>query len=265
MLYPKNPPYPETWVEFSYYEYPMIAKHYMVSNYGFIHNTITNNIIPLNKEYNKDHHISVTLATIDGGHYCEELHRIILFTFCPIYHKENFDVNHRDGIKYHNWLWNLEWCTKSGNVRHAIKNNLISLGEDRVNTVATNDQIRSICELISQGISTKEICKMINIPNCDMRRLVQNIKNGHCWTHISKDYDFSNMDKVTYTFNEDQIRIICKYMEDHGKSSSSQEILSLFGLDYHSMDKKQKMKYASVISDIRNKRTFVNICNEYNY
>ena len=109
MLYPKNPPYPETWVEFPYYEYPMIAKHYMVSNYGFIHNTITN------------------------------------------------------------------------------------------------------------------------------------------------------------TFNEDQIRIICKYMEDHGKSSSSQEILSLFGLDYHSMDKKQKMKYASVISDIRNKRTFVNICNEYNY
>lgn len=264
MLYPLNPPFREVWIEFPYGSYPMVARHYLVSNYGFIHNLKTGNIIPLNKNYDLNHHITVRLSTIDGEAYSDELHRIVLSAFCPIPYQQSFDVNHKDGVKYHNWLWNLEWCTKSYNVQHAIQNNLISLGEDRNNTVATNEQIEEICELLSKGYTTKEICSMVYIPNCDLRRLIQNIKNGHCWKHISSRYDLSNMYKVSYTLNEDQIRVICSALEIDNKLSAH-ELLQLVGINYNSMDKNTKSRYASFISSIRHKKIFIDICNEYSY
>ncbi len=106
---------------------------------------------------------------------------------------------------------------------------------------------------------------MVYIPNCNMRRLVQNIKSGHCWKHISSKYDMSNVNTITYTLNENEIRAICEYMQNNGRSSTAHELLSIVGLDYNSMDKSTKSRYASFISSLRNKKIFMDICNEYNY
>lgn len=52
------------------------------------------------------------------------VHRLILSTFEPIENEKNFDVNHKDGNKLNNNISNLEWCTRSENIKHSYRNGL---------------------------------------------------------------------------------------------------------------------------------------------
>jgi hypothetical protein len=51
------------------------------------------------------------------------VHRAICFAFIEKIEGKDF-VNHKDGNKLNNDLSNLEWCTKSFNLRHAYDNGL---------------------------------------------------------------------------------------------------------------------------------------------
>ena len=149
-------------------------------------------------------------------------------------------------------------------MEHAINTGLIPLGEKRNNVVVKDSDIEAICDLISKGYSTKEICNIINIPNCNMRRLVQNIKNGHCRKNISSKYDFSNMNTAKRIFSEQEIRIICSLLEKD-RNMSTIDILKALNINYYILDNNIKSSYNTAISSIRNKKTFIEICNEYNY
>ena len=52
-----------------------------------------------------------------------KLHRLVAETFLPnpCGHKE---INHKDGNKENNSVENLEWCTRSENLKHAYANGL---------------------------------------------------------------------------------------------------------------------------------------------
>lgn len=52
------------------------------------------------------------------------VHRLVLSTFNPIENMENYDVNHKNGNKLDNRLENLEWCTRSENIKHSYGNGL---------------------------------------------------------------------------------------------------------------------------------------------
>lgn len=80
------------------------------------------------------------------------VHRIIAETFI----KNEFNkkqVNHINGIKNHNIIENLEWCTRSENTLHAWKIGLIKLTDKMINSLnkgrrhnakLTNEQINEI-------------------------------------------------------------------------------------------------------------------------
>lgn len=91
--------------------------NYKVSNYGRIFSKRTNKI--LKGELTEKGYIRVALTE----HKRYLVHCIVARTFIP--NPENKpQVNHIDGNKQNNYVDNLEWCTQSENMRHALKTGL---------------------------------------------------------------------------------------------------------------------------------------------
>ncbi len=77
-----------------------------------------------------------TMLLNDEGKYDTiKVHRIIAKTFIP--NPENKEtVNHKNSIKSDNRVHNLEWATRSENIKHAYKNDRMS-NKGEMNPVAT--------------------------------------------------------------------------------------------------------------------------------
>ena len=71
----------------------------------------------------KDGYCSVALILDDGTTKSYLVHRLVAEAFLPIDNKRAY-VNHIDGIKNNNAVENLEWCTASENLNHAVKTGL---------------------------------------------------------------------------------------------------------------------------------------------
>lgn len=89
-------------------------------------------------------------------------HRLIAEAF--ILNLENKpQINHKNGIKSDNRIENLEWCSPSENVQHAIINGLIKRGEDHFLSKLKNKDIIEIFKLSEKGLTQRKIAKMFNV------------------------------------------------------------------------------------------------------
>ena len=103
---------------------------YEVSNLGRVRHKITRNI--LSQSFNRSG--GYLRVYMDGKkHY---VHRVVLSSFSDV-SGENLEVNHIDGDKENNCLWNLEWCTRQENMSHAVKTGLTN--RNRVSVVRCRD------------------------------------------------------------------------------------------------------------------------------
>lgn len=104
------------------HDYTKIPDNYHVSEDGVITNLKTNNILKGNRS-------SEGYLTVDfypdgrnGKRQKRYIHRLVATKFIPIpdgMNLDELDVNHKDGVKHHNCVQNLEWVTRSGNIKHA--------------------------------------------------------------------------------------------------------------------------------------------------
>lgn len=94
-----------------------------------------------------------------GKHYL--VHRLILSTFNPVENMERLDVNHIDGNKLNNELSNLEWCTRSENIKHSYKNGLqkVVTNPHGSYVVLTEDKLDIIRDLHYRGYPDWKIAK----------------------------------------------------------------------------------------------------------
>lgn len=85
--------------------------------------------------------------------------RVMMMTFVPILNPKNYTVNHIDGVKSHNWLWNLEWSTQRNNNIHSWINNL----NTKCSNVRSDNDVESICKYI------------VNHPKASNREIFENV------------------------------------------------------------------------------------------
>ena len=100
------------------------------------------------------------------------VHRLVLETFDK---KDERTVNHKDGCKQNNSLDNLEWTTRSENIRHAFDTGLISrrTGEGYKPRL-TLGQATEIRQLHQKGSTQTFLSKEYNVS----RRIIYNIVNN---------------------------------------------------------------------------------------
>lgn len=103
--------------------------NYQISNYGNVKIKTTNKIKKI--RVNKNGYCDLKLHS-EGKYKMFLLHRLVAQTFLPNPLGYN-EINHKDGNKLNNNVDNLEWCSRSENVKHAYKKGLFLNQKEHLN------------------------------------------------------------------------------------------------------------------------------------
>ena len=117
-----------------------------------------------------------------NGRYTKLLHRLIAEAF--IANPENKEhVNHKNGNKLDNNVCNLEWVTRSENMRHALSVGLLNSPKGELSSQAklNNSQVLEIRQKANQqGVSKCDMAKEYSVSLTTIRNIVSRKK----WAHI---------------------------------------------------------------------------------
>lgn len=175
----------EQWCDFTNSKF---KPYYQVSNTGKVRNKIT-------KRYLKQRHdnrgyvkVALSLNLPYKKNTQIGVHRLVALTYIPNDDPVNkTTVNHKDYDKDNNCVENLEWMSNSDNVKesYATNHHVMGRGENSNSSKYTKDQIVSVCELLQQQKTPKEISVLTNVPE----NIIGHIKAGNIWTDVSMNYN----------------------------------------------------------------------------
>lgn len=155
-------------------------------------------------------YLYISVYRTNGENKRIRMHRLVMLAFNYFEGCEKYEVNHKDGVKSHNWIWNLEWSTRKENMDHAVKCGLASSCEDSYRATISNEQAIFICELLSTGeyLGT-EIADMVG---CSLF-VVRGIARRNSWTMISCNYIFRH--RVSKSITNSELNKILEFVFMH--------------------------------------------------
>lgn len=167
----------EEWVKINGYE------NYSISNLGNVRRdtsrtcTQKGKILKLGKN---GRYLNVCLQSNGVGktHY---VHCLVAHAFIGERPKD-FVINHKDGIKFNNKSFNLEYVTLKDNAQHAIKLGLINYqrGSKHWSSVLDENKVIEIRNLHQEGITQRKIAQIFGVCFQSINLIV----NRKTWTHI---------------------------------------------------------------------------------
>ena len=189
--------------------------NYSISSTGVVRNDITGKILKTNfsKGYER-------LNLNHNGKFKQYLvHRLVATAFIP--NPDNKpEVNHINGVKSCNHVFNLEWVDRVENQRHSIQFGLANKKKTNRKKL-TYDQVVDVCKLLEENVCSQvEIARIIG---CS-RQVIGRILRHQAYTDITKDYNIDKYTVKTYfgRWNEDntsskyttaQIKEVCEMID----------------------------------------------------
>lgn len=153
---------------------------YRVSNFGRVVNTVSGRI--LKNTIGSENYLRIGLYSETAKNKKKLVHRLVGEAFLE--NPENKpEINHIDGDKQNNVIFNLEWCTSSENQKHAYSTGLqISTlqGVGHFAAKISSKDVRMIRILGAIGIKQKSIGKRFGIN----QQNVSLICSRKAWKHI---------------------------------------------------------------------------------
>ena len=109
------------------------------------------------------------------------IHRAIAICFVPNPHLHPV-VNHLDGNKLNNAINNLEWCTYSRNMQHAVDSHLKSIvqGSQCGRSKLTETDVSIVLDSLKAGYTQSSIASYFGVN----QSTISLIKNGKNWKHV---------------------------------------------------------------------------------
>jgi hypothetical protein len=186
-----------------------IVTEYLISNFGNVIHDCGSHMRHIKSTRNNSngyYHVIIYVNKIALHKY---IHRLVATAFIEIPDIPNPEVNHKDGNKWNNTVWNLEWVTCSENKIHAYKNNLMKRGEQNSHAKYSDDIIIGICDdLIEDILYPRDIAKKYNVPVS----LIHDIKNHGTRRYITDKYDFSSCRFKNKKYDDESINLVKKLL-----------------------------------------------------
>lgn len=148
---------------------------YVITKEGFTWNVRKNR--PLPQQLGQDGYLRAQMC-LNGKKILRKVHRLVWSAF----HGEiplELQINHLDGNKTNNCLWNLELVNQSGNLRHAYKHGLMRPKKGERNGAAklTEDLVLKIIDALKSGKTSASLAREHRMSESQ----ISNIKLGISW------------------------------------------------------------------------------------
>lgn len=195
--------------EYIFYYHGIPDNRFIITNNGDVIYIKTGNA--LKKYLGKDGFYYVNI-----GYRPFAIHRLVAWFFVPGRSDDKNIVKHINGIKTDNRAENLEWCSRSDNVRHIQDKGLSGYryGENNPNSTITSDDVDEVCRLLLQHEGNcKEvikICKENKI--CISYQMLQQIKHKKTWTDVSDEWFGADRFKINH-LSTDDVCEICRSLK----------------------------------------------------
>lgn len=149
-------------------------ENYAVSNLGNV-KSVRKFLKPYKGKSDRDKYYRVHLHRKH-----KKVHKLVAEAFIP--NPLNLpEVNHIDGNRWNNNVWNLEWSTHNDNMHHASINNLLKQGEDHTSHKLTQQQVMEIrSKYIPRKYSMRMLAREYNVSS----PTIIDIINRKYWKHI---------------------------------------------------------------------------------
>ena len=236
---------------------PGVYDWYMVSNYGRVYSKYSD--IIMKPSVDSAGYKFVVMHTTNGPKHVM-IHRIEMLAFFYREDHKLYDVNHKDGNKLNDLLYNLEWTTHSENILHAYRTGLHPKGEQSPQSIITEQMAREACELLSTNLYTnQEIADIIGSPMNSI--IVGDIKKRACWADVSEGFIFYS--RPGKLFDNLAIENICKYFENNPIGNFTINDHCRNALNFYGYDSSDRMVDSA--RKIFTRKYYTNISNNYKF
>lgn len=161
---------------------PALGGRYEASTSGEIRHIEKKNIRKARK--NKCGYLQMNFSRCDGTGKSKTIlvHKLIAMTFLE--NPNNLEnINHIDGNKQNNAIENLEYCTRSENLKHAFAMGLHKArkGEESPRAKLTNEQAQEVRKLYREKrISQQKIAGFFNVSQRTVSKIVNGKRYASC-------------------------------------------------------------------------------------